>query len=243
MDFEFNKVDIMRYRLQFDGACVPNPGEMGIGVVVFDDNNEKVIELSEKCGSGTNIKAEYTALIRGLEELSKIYEGPLLVQGDLELVIKQSKNEWKVKDKSIIPLHKKVKELESRFESVEYEWNKREENREADLLSAKSLELDLNTRDETRVQLKPGNAYEFVFDDDSTIIEVKDERYDRFVLRYYITEAKKNGKKIRGTYFESGAKRLNDSLELRKPLRNKRIRIIPTKQQNWIEYILEELLD
>jgi hypothetical protein len=91
--------------------------------------------------------------------------------------------------------------------------------------------------------LAPGNSYEFVFDDDELITIIKDEKYDRDVLRYYVKSASKNGKKIRGTYFETGAKRLIESLKLRKPLLNKRIRIIPTKQQDWIEYILEELED
>ena len=233
----------MKYKLYFDGACEPNPGEMGIGVVVYNENDEKIMELSEKCGFGTNIKAEYQAIIRGLEELSKIYSDNLLVKGDLELAIKQLNNEWKVKQDDIILLYNKIKELEKRFKSVEYEWNKREENKEADLLSAKSLGLDLSARDETRVQLAPGNSYEFVFDDDELINSIKDEKYNRDVLRYYVKSASKNGKKIRGTYFETGAKRLIESLKLRKPLLNKKIRIIPTKQQKWIEYILEELED
>ena len=123
---EYNQDDIMKYKLNFDGACEPNPGEMGIGVVVYNEKNENIMELSEKCGYGTNIKAEYLAIIRGLEELSKMYSGPLLIQGDLQLVIKQSRNEWKVKQDDIIPLYNKVKELEKKFESVEYKWIKRE---------------------------------------------------------------------------------------------------------------------
>jgi hypothetical protein len=190
----------MSYKLFFDGACEPNPGEMGIGVVVFNDKNEKVLELSEKCGFGTNIKAEYSAIIRGFEELSKLYQGHLLVHGI-----------------------------------------KRERNKEADMLSARSLGLDLTERDESRVQLVPGHSYEFVFDDDLKITKAKDEKYNREIVRYKVLRASKDGIKIRGTYFETGAKKLIESLKLRKPLLNKKIRIIPTKQQNWIEYIIEEL--
>ena len=180
-------------------------------------------------------------MIRGFEELSKIYHGSLLVQGDNQLVIKQSRNEWKVKQDDIKLLHEKVKELETRFESVEYEWVKREDNKEADLLSARSLGLKLTTRDEKRVQLAPGNSYEFVFNDDALTTTVNDDKYGREVIRYQIKSASKNGKKIRGSYFETGAKKLIESLRLRKPLINKKIRIIPTKQQSWIEYLLEEI--
>ena len=231
----------MKYKLNFDGACEPNPGEMGIGVVVYDHKNEKVMELSEKCGPGTNNKAEYQALIRGLQELSKIYNGSLLVRGDNQLVIKQARNEWGVKQSDIIPLYDRVKELEKKFEAVEYEWVKRDENKEADLLSARSLGSDLTTREKIRVQLVPGNSYEFVFDDDAQITAIKDEKFSRDVLRYYVRAASKNGKKVRGTYFETGAKRLIESLNLRKPLKNKKIRIIPIKQQSWIEYLIEQL--
>ena len=91
------------------------------------------------------------------------------------------------------------------------------------------------------MQLAPNNSYEFVFDEDERITSVKDEKYGREVVRFYVRNASMNGKKIRGTYFETGAKRLIESLKIRKPLNNKKIRIIPTKQQNWIEYILEEL--
>ena len=233
----------MVYKLYFDGACEPNPGEMGIGVVIYNDKNEKILELSEKCGFGTNIKAEYRAIIRGLEELSKIYSKDLVVTGDLELAIKQLRNEWKVKQDDIISLFNKVKALEKRFESVTYEWNRREENKEADLLSARALGLDLTARDETRVQLLPANSYDFIFDNDQRITTLKDDKYNREVTRFYVKSAKKNGKKIRGTYFETGAKRLIESLNFRKPLGNKKIRIIPMKQQTWIEYLVEELDD
>jgi hypothetical protein len=134
-----------------------------------------------------------------------------------------------------------VKQLEGKFESVEYEWNKREENKKADKLSAKSLGLDLNKRDDTRVQLIPGHSYEFVFDDDDYITSAKDEKYNRQIIRFYVKSVQKDGRKARGTYFETGAKRLVASLNLRKPLVNKKFRIIPTKQQNWVEYIIEEL--
>ena len=85
------------------------------------------------------------------------------------------------------------------------------------------------------------NKLEIFSDGNNDYITVLPEYYNRDCLCYGQKIKSKNGKKIRGTYFETGAKRLIDSLKLRKPLLNKKIRIIPTKQQNWIEYILEEL--
>jgi ribonuclease HI len=233
----------MVYTLRFDGCCKPNPGDIGIGVIVLNQEQEKVIQISEKGGFGTNNQAEYMAIIRGLEELSKTYSGDLLVQGDSQLVINQLKGEWKVKKQDLIPLYNKVKELEARFTNMEYEWIGRKENKEADLLSAKALGLNLNTRDEKRVHLKTGSSYEFVFDDDERIIAVKDERYNRDVNRYYVRSAVKDGKNIPGNYFETGAKKLIELLKFYAPLKDKKFRIIPTKSEKWTDYMVEEIED
>jgi ribonuclease HI len=231
----------MTYKLQFDGCCEPNPGSIGIGVVVWNDDNEKIIELSEQSGIGTNNQAEYIAVKRGLEELSKIYSGSVLVQGDSQLIIKQLQNEWKVRKKELKILYTQVKSLESKFQKVKYEWIKRKENKEADIQSAKALGLNLNDRDEKRVNLQVGNSYEFVFDDDNRITTTRDQRYNRDVQRYYVKEASRNSKTIKGTYFETGSKKLIGLLNLMKPLKNKKLRIIPTKSQNWIDYMVEEI--
>ena len=106
----------MVFLMQFDGCCVPNPGEMGIGVVVKNEDNDIIIELSEPCGFGTNNQAEYNALIIGLEELLKIYNGRLVVQGDSELVINQMRGEWRTRNKNLVPLYNRAKYLEAKFQ-------------------------------------------------------------------------------------------------------------------------------
>jgi ribonuclease HI len=233
----------MVYTLKFDGCCKPNPGDIGIGVIILNDNMKEIIQISEKGGYGTNNQAEYTAIIRGLEELIKTYSGELLVQGDSQLVINQLKGEWKVKKRDLIPLFNKVKELEAKFDNIKYSWIGREKNKEADKLSAKALGLNLNSRDEKRVHLQTGSSYEFVFDDDDKISKVRDEKYNRDVLKYYIISAVKDGKNIPGNYFETGAKKLIELLKLHGPLKGKKFRIIPTKSQNWTDYMVEEIED
>ena len=133
--------------------------------------------------------------------------------------------------------------MEKKFNNVDYEWIKRNENKEADLLSAKALGLNLKNRDEKRVHLQVGSSYEFIFDDDEKFVIVKDKRYDRDVKKYYILSAVEDGKNIQGTYFETGAKKLIELLKFYSPLKNKKIRIIPTKAQNWTDYMVEEIED
>jgi ribonuclease HI len=233
----------MVYTLRFDGCCKPNPGEIGIGAIVLNQDKKMIIEISEKGGFGTNNQAEYTAIIRGLEELLKTYSGELLVQGDSQLVINQLKGEWNVKKRNLIPLYERVKELEVRFSKIEYEWIERNENKEADKLSAQALGLNLSKRDEKRVHLQTGSSYDIVFDDDDKILKVRDEKYNRDVQKYYIVSVIKDGKKIPGNFFETGSKKLIELLTYHTPLKNKKFRIIPTKSQNWTDYMVEEIAD
>jgi len=233
----------MVYILRFDGCAVPNPGEMGIGVVVWNDDDEKILELSEKVGQGTNNRAEYHALIRGMEELSKQYSGILLVLGDSQLVINQLNGQWRVKKEDLVPLFEKVLELEKKFEKVSFQWVDREENKEADKLSAMAVGIDGTKREERKIHLDVGSEYFFVFDDDSKVKIVKDERFDRDVTRYYVKEAKQEGRKVSGTYIETGSKKLLEKLEYFKPLKDKKFRIMPRRARNWVEYIVEEIVE
>jgi ribonuclease HI len=231
----------MVYTLRFDGCANPNPGEMGIGVVVWNDNDEKIMEISEKAGQGTNNKAEYHALIRGMEELSKIYSGILMVLGDSQLVIHQLNGQWRVKKEDLVPLYERVLELEKKFEKVSFQWVDRDENKDADALSAKAVGLDGTRRQEAKIHLDVGSEYIFVFDDDSKIKIVKDERFDRDVTRYYVKQGWREGRKTNGTYLETGSKKLNEKLDYFKPLKDKKFRIMPRRARNWVEYIVEEI--
>lgn len=224
--------------MQFDGCCAPNPGEMGVGVVVYNEDNDMIIELSERCGHGTNNQAEYNALIMGLEELLKIYNGRLMVQGDSELVINQMRGEWGTKNKNLVPLYNRAKYLEAKFQHVDYEYMPRTENKEADILSAKALGIDQKKRIENRVFLEVGHTYEFVFDADKKVTTIRD-KYNRDVQKYPIKSAAKDKKNISGNYFQTGSVKLNGLLELLKPLENKKIQIIVTKPGKYQEYMVD----
>ena len=58
----------MKVTLYTDGASRGNPGQAGLGVVIYAEDGQKIAELCEYLGSTTNNIAEYKALIRGLEE-------------------------------------------------------------------------------------------------------------------------------------------------------------------------------
>jgi ribonuclease HI len=133
-------------RVEFDGACEPrNPGGIPTyGFVIYRDrrkaHEEAGLAATPHSREATNNVAEYTGAIRALEWL--VAQGTtgesVVVQGDSELVIRQLNGEYKVKSPLLAPLHKKVLELAERFPSIEYRWVPREENREADRLTARA---------------------------------------------------------------------------------------------------------
>lgn len=130
-----------------DGACSGNPGPAGVGVVFIEDGKE-IHSISEPIGNATNNIAEYTALIRGLEEAQKLQATHLKVRTDSELMFKQVRGDYKVKNEGIKPLHAKVMELLKNFKGVEMKAVPREENKRADQLatqSIRSLSTTVNT--------------------------------------------------------------------------------------------------
>ena len=84
----------------------------------------------------TNNQAEYTGLIKALEE-AKIHvtkETHLLIQGDSELIMKQLKGEYAVKSPKLLPLYQQVRLL-LKGKSWDCTWIPREDNKKADALA------------------------------------------------------------------------------------------------------------
>lgn len=126
----------MKAKLYCDGASRGNPGEAGIGCLILIDN--KKIEISEYIGKTTNNVAEYKAIIRGLEETLKEGVDTIEIYSDSELLVRQINGTYKVKNKNLIPLNQKVKELINKFKKYSLIHINREDNSEADKLAKKA---------------------------------------------------------------------------------------------------------
>ena len=122
-----------------DGACLGNPGPMGIGIVIYRDG-VMVEQLSEFIGDGTNNIAEYRAVMKALETAHSMGEIEVHVKCDSELVVKQLNGEYKVKDPGLRPLKKEVERLSSGLK-VSFEHIPREKNGKADGLSKEGAVL------------------------------------------------------------------------------------------------------
>ena len=126
--------------MNVDGGARGNPGPAAIGVVVRTQEGDVVAEAAETIGKATNNVAEYRALIRGIElaALNGATEVELL--GDSELVVKQVRGEYKVRDAGLKPLHAEARAALSAFGAWSFSHIRREKNAEADALVNQALD-------------------------------------------------------------------------------------------------------
>ena len=125
--------------LYIDGASRGNPGRAGAGIWITDGEGRKISEVSRYLGHKTNNVAEYWALLLGLKEAKRLGGEALQIFTDSELVERQIKGVYRVKDLDLKALHKIVIENLKRFSSFEIESIPREENKEADRLANQAI--------------------------------------------------------------------------------------------------------
>jgi ribonuclease HI len=123
------------YKMKFDGCSKGNPGLAGAGAVIYHFDKEYWAESFLVGEHFTNNHAEYAGLILGLQQAKVLGIKQLKVEGDSLLVINQMKGLYKCKSINLIDLYEKARELESHFETIEYEHIFRNKNKRADELS------------------------------------------------------------------------------------------------------------
>ena len=123
-----------------DGGARGNPGPGGIGVVIYDENKKKIAEISEFLGHSTNNQAEYKAVIAAMKKAKELKAEILEFFLDSELVVKQLKREYKVKNPDLAPLFLQIYNLEMNFKKVSFHHIPRERNKEADALANTAMD-------------------------------------------------------------------------------------------------------
>jgi ribonuclease HI len=114
-----------------DGGARGNPGPAGIGIVIMD--GERVLEaFGHYIGETTNNQAEYKALIAALERASAMGAEDVECRLDSELVVKQMRHEYKVRDKDLQPLFLRAWNLSVGLKKVSFHHIRREFNSAAD---------------------------------------------------------------------------------------------------------------
>ena len=118
-----------------DGAARGNPGPAGIGIVIQDHTGNVIKEIGEPLGRTTNNVAEYSAMIRALEEARTLGCDNIAVYTDSELMAHQINGRYAVKAAHLLPLHQRACLLLRQFKKATVTHIRRELNKRADALS------------------------------------------------------------------------------------------------------------
>ena len=123
-----------------DGGARGNPGPAGYGVVIQDQSGRNVAQLSEYLGRQTNNFAEYQGLIAALEYALEHGPKALKLISDSELLVRQIKGIYKVKNLTLRDLHGRAQQLISQLEWFSIGHALREHNQEADRLANQAMD-------------------------------------------------------------------------------------------------------
>jgi ribonuclease HI len=129
-----------------DGASRGNPGEAGAGAVISDARGRTIKELKCSLGLTSNNVAEYRALILALEKALELGARSVTVFLDSELVVRQVRGEYRVREPHLKILYQRAKEILNQFSQFSILYIPREENRRADQLANEAVDQRNNQK-------------------------------------------------------------------------------------------------
>ncbi len=130
----------MKARLSTDGGARGNPGPAAAAYVLEAENGTMLAAHGEAIGVATNNVAEYRALVAGLGKAVELGIDELEVVSDSELLVKQMRGEYKIKNAALRELSLEATRLARRLASVRYTAVRREHNELADRLVNEALD-------------------------------------------------------------------------------------------------------
>ena len=130
----------MKLSAYIEGGSRGNPGEAGIGVYF-----PGVVRISEYLGQGTNNYAEYSALVTALRFAVFTRCEELQIYADSELVVKQIRGEYQVKNEGIRLLYDNALRWIAHVPHFSIEHVRRENNKEADKLANRAMDTHRNS--------------------------------------------------------------------------------------------------
>ena len=126
-----------------DGGARGNPGPAGYGVRIEDELGTPIEEFHGFLGSATNNIAEYNGLLAAFRYAQEHGHRKIRIRSDSELLVKQMKGEYRVKNPGLQPLYEEARTLAAGLDRVVYEHVRREHNKHADRLA--NLAMDQGT--------------------------------------------------------------------------------------------------
>jgi ribonuclease H / adenosylcobalamin/alpha-ribazole phosphatase len=130
----------VKARLSTDGGARGNPGPAAYGYVLDAEDGSVLAAHGEAIGTATNNVAEYRALLAGLQKALELGVDELEVISDSELLVKQMRGEYRVKNPALKELSTEAARLARKLGSVSYKAVRREHNELADRLVNEALD-------------------------------------------------------------------------------------------------------
>jgi ribonuclease HI len=130
----------VKARLYTDGGSRGNPGPAAYAFVLEADDGTVLDARGEPIGVATNNVAEYSALVAGLERAVEVGVRELEVVSDSELLVKQMRGEYRVKNKALQGFFLDASRLARQIHRVTYTAVRREHNELADSLVNEALD-------------------------------------------------------------------------------------------------------
>ncbi len=135
-----------KYIVKTDGASRGNPGPASLGVAFYNNRENLLKTYSEYLGEKTNNEAEYLAAITALSKFKSLFgkkeakKSEVEIRTDSQLLAKQMKGKYKIKDEKMQRLFIKLWNLTVDFGRVDFKSVPREENVKADELANQALD-------------------------------------------------------------------------------------------------------
>jgi ribonuclease HI len=123
-----------------DGGSRGNPGPAAFAYVLETEDGTVLDARGEAIGIATNNVAEYSALVAGLRRAAELGVAELEVRADSELLVKQMRGEYRVKNKDLQLLFLDASRTARSVGSVTYTHVRREHNELADRLVNEALD-------------------------------------------------------------------------------------------------------
>jgi ribonuclease HI len=130
----------VKARLFTDGGARGNPGPAAYGFVLEAEDGTVLAAEGHAIGVATNNVAEYSGLVAGLRKALELHVPEVEVVSDSELLVKQMRGEYRVKNEALRGLFLEAGALARDLESVEYRHVKRAHNELADRLVNEALD-------------------------------------------------------------------------------------------------------
>jgi ribonuclease HI len=130
----------VKAKLFTDGGARGNPGPAAYGFVLEAEDGSVLAAEGARIGVATNNVAEYRALIAGLERAVELAVPDVEVVSDSELLVKQMRGEYRVKNEALRELSLEAARLARTIGKVRYTAVRREHNELADRLVNEALD-------------------------------------------------------------------------------------------------------